>query len=68
MVDRRFATPRIPAIANRDFALKPALRMRSEIDEVVAKIKQTIAVSQALMAEADRMIALMAMSRNLMEL
>ncbi len=65
MVDRRLHTS---DIANRVSPLKRALPMRSEIDEVVAKIKQTIAVSQALMAEADRMIALVAMSRNLMAL
>ncbi len=67
MVHRRFATPQAPGIANRDSSLKRA-QMRSEIDEVVAKLKQTIVESQALMAEADRMIALVAMSRDLMAL
>ncbi len=67
MIHRRFAAPQTPGIANRDFPLR-ALRRRSEIDEVVAKLKRTIVESRALMAEADRMIALEAMSRNLMAL
>ena len=61
VVSTRFFTSRHPDIARRDSALTWACRMRAEIDEVVAKSKQTIAASQALMAQADRMLAMVAL-------